>query len=129
MNLQVLLPEQILINEPVTRVLAEGINGWFCLLPRHLDMVAPLIPGMLIYHDLDKKEQFLAIDRGTLVKCGEQVYVSVQHGIKSTELSIVKQQVQEWFQDRKKHQEAVLSTMTRLEAGLVRQLLELERDV
>ena len=37
LQLQVLLPTEILVDEPATKVIAEAENGAFCLLPRHIE--------------------------------------------------------------------------------------------
>ena len=47
MKLKVLLPTEIFINEEVEKVVAEADNGYFCLLPRHVDFVSALVPGLL----------------------------------------------------------------------------------
>jgi len=39
MNLKILLPAGILLNEQVNKVIAEAVNGSFCLLPRHIDFL------------------------------------------------------------------------------------------
>ena len=45
MRLKVLLPTKVLIDEEVTKVVAEAENGSFCILPRHIDFVSALVPG------------------------------------------------------------------------------------
>ncbi len=49
MRLRVLLPTEVLLDVEVTKVIAEAENGFFCLLPRHVDFVAALVPGILYY--------------------------------------------------------------------------------
>ena len=51
MNLKVLLPTRVLIEEEVAKVTAEAENGSFTLLPRHIDFVTFLPPGLLSYVD------------------------------------------------------------------------------
>ena len=86
MRLKILLPAEILVDEPVIKVIAEAENGSFCLLPRHIDFVAALVPGILCFCTADGAEHFVAIDEGTLVKCSEQVLVSVFDATCGTEL-------------------------------------------
>lgn len=47
MRLTVWLPSQVLMRKEVTRIRAEAENGWFGLLPRHIDFVTALVPGIL----------------------------------------------------------------------------------
>ena len=37
------------LQKEVVKVTAEAPNGQFCLLPRHIDMVSVLVPGLLSY--------------------------------------------------------------------------------
>ena len=75
MRLRILLPTHVEIDEEVDKVSAEGLEGAFCLLPRHLDWVAGLVPSLLSYEQ-DGQERFLAVNGGILVKCGDEVAVS-----------------------------------------------------
>jgi F-type H+-transporting ATPase subunit epsilon len=52
MNLKVLLPTEILIEREVTKIVAEAENGFFCILPRHVDFAAALVPGILAFTTL-----------------------------------------------------------------------------
>lgn len=47
MQLKVLLPTEVLIDEAASKITAEAENGCFCLLPNHVDFVAGLVPGLL----------------------------------------------------------------------------------
>ena len=72
MRLKVLLPTKVLIDEPVAKVIAEAENGSFCLEERHIDFVAALVPGLLSFRTPHNEEVFVAVDEGTLVKCGAE---------------------------------------------------------
>ena len=51
MKLMVLLPTEVLIDEEARKITAEAQNGSFCLLPRHIDFVTALVPGILSFED------------------------------------------------------------------------------
>jgi F-type H+-transporting ATPase subunit epsilon len=72
-RLKVLLPSRVLLDEEVQKVVAEAANGSFGMLPRHVDFVAPLAPGLLSFVDADGEERFVAVDEGMLVKHGVSV--------------------------------------------------------
>ena len=79
MHLKVLVPFQIFADKNgVSRIVAETGSGSFGLLPRRLDCVAALAPGILIYETEEKGEGYLAVDDGVLVKIGPTVSVSVR---------------------------------------------------
>jgi F-type H+-transporting ATPase subunit epsilon len=52
-RLRIFLPEKVLLDRPVRKVVAEGESGSFALLPRHVDYVEPLVPGILAFTPAD----------------------------------------------------------------------------
>src|SRR6202050_5687856 len=88
MNLKVLLPFQIFADKTgVSRIVAETREGSFGLLPRRLDCVAALAPGILTYETEAEGEVFVAVDEGVLVKTGADVLVSVRRAIGGRDLA------------------------------------------
>jgi F-type H+-transporting ATPase subunit epsilon len=128
MILRVLLPERVLVNEAVTKVKAEAANGSFTLLPKHVDFVAALVPGILSFESVEGGERFMAIDQGVLVKCGEEVLLSTRNAVLGPGLEDLKRTVREQYEiidDRERH---ARSASARLEADLVRRFMELEHS-
>ncbi|MGE0827059.1 MAG: F0F1 ATP synthase subunit epsilon [Candidatus Binatia bacterium] len=125
MQLRVLLPTEVLVDEEVSKVVAEADSGSFCLLPRHRDIVAALIPGVLIFTTHDGSEVFLAVDNGVLVKCGANVQVSTRHAVRSSDLGSLQQTIMEQFHIVDEREKKARSATARLEADLVRRFMEL----
>lgn len=125
MRLKLSLPTEVLVNGEVNKVVAEAANGSFCLLPRHVDFVAALVPGIFYYTDSAGDEHFFAIDHGILVKCGEQVSVSTMNAIQGADLHNLEQAIEEHFVDLDEHERAARTALGRLEAGTVRRFMEL----
>jgi len=121
----VLLPAEILVDRPVKKIIAEAENGSFCLLPKHIDFVAAIAPGILEFVDEEDRQEFLAVDEGVLVKCAEEVLVSVRDGVGGSSLGSLKQAVEQRFKKHDDQQKRNRATMARLEAGLVRQFIQL----
>lgn len=128
MHLKVLLPTEVLVDEPVTKVIAEAVNGSFCLLPRHIDFVAALVPGILCFCAIDGRENFAAIDEGTLIKAGGQVLVSTFNAVHGTDLDRLRATVAERFLELDEHERVARTALARLEAGTIRRLIELEEQ-
>lgn len=127
MRLKILLPTEVLVDEPVIKVIAEAENGSFCLLPLHIDFVAALVPGILSFCTAEGAEHFVAIDEGTLVKCSEQVLVSVFNAVRGTELDQLRATVAEKFLELDEHERVARTALARLEAGTIRRFIELEQ--
>ena len=126
MNLKVLLPTGILVDEEARKVVAEAANGSFCLQPQHIDFVAALVPGLLMFEDAGGEEVFLAIDEGTLVKCGDEVLVSSRRAVRGGALEKLQETVEEEFSALDDRERNARSASARLEAGLVRRFIELQ---
>ena len=127
MHLKLLLPTEILVDQTVTKIVAEGGDGFFCLLPRHIDFVSALVPGIFIYTDNDDREHYVAVDEGTLVKAGDQVLVSSFNAIAGDDLDHLEAMVQERFRELDEHERLARTALARLEAGTLRRFMELER--
>lgn len=125
MRLEVLLPARVLVDEPVTKVLAEAENGWFCLLPRHVDFIAALSPGVVIFTTTEGAEGFVAIDHGMLAKCGAEVLISAWRGARGDDLASLQDVVAREFLVLDDRERASRSALARLEAGVVRRFVEL----
>ena len=128
MRLTVRLPTEILMQEKVTRIKAEAPNGWFALLPRHVDFTTALVPSVLAFVGDRGAEEYLAIDQGILVKCGPEVSVSTRAAVRGTDLEQLRRDVEACFQAEEEHEKKTLTSEMKLEADLVRGLLELEKN-
>lgn len=127
-RLKILLPTEVLVNEPVTKVIAEAVNGSFCLLPRHVDFVTALVPGILSFCDAEGEENFVAVDEGTLVKCGGQVLVSTFNAVRGNDLERMQKTVAQRFLKLDEHDRVARTVLARLEAGTIRRFIELEEQ-
>jgi F-type H+-transporting ATPase subunit epsilon len=129
MRLKILLPTEILVDVTVGRIVAEADNGFFCLLPRHVDFVASLVPGILYYTRETGEQCFVAVDEGTLVKCGADVMVSVLNATTGTDISTLEALVSESFQELDEEERRARTALARLEAGAMRRFFEMERQL
>lgn len=127
MKLKILLPTEILVDEEVTKVTAEAGNGSFCLLPRHIDFVAALVPGLFAFVKAgDGVEEFLAVDEGILVKCGLEVLVSTRKAVRGPELGQLRETVEKTFKVLTDQEKRARSALANLEANFIRRFLKLE---
>ena len=127
MILKVLIPTEVLLERTVVSVTAEGQNGSFCLRPRHIDMAAALVPGLLFFIEKQSNaEGFVAVDQGVLVKYGSEVTVSARNAVFGPHLEDLLKIVDERFGVMDEQQRLVRSAMTRLEADFLRRFMELK---
>ena len=129
MHLKVLLPFRIFAEKSgVSRVVVETRAGSFGLLPKRLDCVAALAPGILVYETAAEGEVYLAIDEGVLVKTGADVLVSVRNAIAGTDLDRLRETVEREFTELDEQEKSVRSVVAKLESGFVRRFAALNHE-
>lgn len=129
MRLKVFTPTGVLVDEAVSKVIAEAPNGAFCLLPRHIDFAAALVPGLLAYTrdaGTNEDEVFLAVDEGVLVKRGAEVTVATRQAVQDDDLARLKLTLKAHFETLDEHEKQLRSSLARLEANFVRRFTELK---
>jgi len=128
MTLRVVTPTGVALETAATRIVAVSPVGAFGMLPRHVDYVTELIPGVPIHDDEGGEERFLGVNSGTLVKCGAEVTVATRDAIPGDDLSALERRVAETFGRIDDRERAARGALARLEAGLVRRFFDLGRE-
>ncbi|MDJ0704983.1 MAG: F0F1 ATP synthase subunit epsilon [Leptolyngbyaceae cyanobacterium MO_188.B28] len=126
MHLKLLLPTEVLIDQPVSKVIAEAESGSFCLLPRHIDFLTALAPGILLFESESGEETVVAVDEGILVKCGAEVLVSTRNAVQGNDLEHLRQQVVKQFREVDEQERLTRSALAQLEASLARRFMDLQ---
>ena len=126
MNLKIMLPSRVLVDESVSKIIAEGEEGSFCLLPRHIDFVSALDAGILSFWDDQGAERCAALDHGILVKSGDVVRVSSRSGVLGTDLASLREEVEAQFRELNEHERRAQSALARLESGAIRRFMEIK---
>lgn len=124
MRVQILLPSKVFLDTEAHKVKAEAENGEFCLLPRHVDFVAALVPGILSVIGEGGNEEFFAVDRGILVKQGKRVLISVEKAIRGPNLGELRRRVRDEFEVLEEHEKEARTAAAKLEAAFVKRFIE-----
>ena len=129
MNLKVLLPFRIFSEKTgVWRIVAETREGSFGVLPRRLDCVAALAPGILIYENEAEGEVYVAVDEGVMIKTGPDVLVSVRNAIAGTDLRQLREAVDREFLNLNEREQRVRSVLAKMESGFIRRIAEFHHE-
>lgn len=126
MHLKLILPTEILVDQPIRKLIAEAENGFFCLLPRHIDLFTILVPGILSFIDLEEQEQLLAVGEGVLIKYGQEVRVSTRQAIAGKDLLTLQALVEDEFRQLDDQERQTRSALAKLESSFARLFLELK---
>ena len=128
MNLQLFTPTQILLNTPIDKIDVEAIDGFFTLLPRHIDFVTALKSSILTY-TINNKKFYVACDHGVLVKRGDLVRVSTSFAVLDDNLDALKKTIATSFKEMEQERKELNVSIGRLELGLTKGLINLNQGV
>jgi F-type H+-transporting ATPase subunit epsilon len=127
MKLKILVPTEILVDDKVSTLTAMGLEGSFCIKPAHIDYISILVPGLLYYYSIDQDElSYLAVDRGILIKQGEEVFVSVRNAVISKDIGRLHKLVKIRFSTLDQQQRKVRTAIAKLESDFVHRFMELK---
>ncbi|HSO10236.1 MAG TPA: F0F1 ATP synthase subunit epsilon [Desulfoprunum sp.] len=124
MHLKILLPFAIFTERTaVSRIVAETLQGSMGILPRRLDCVAALVPGILLFEDGDGGETYVAVDEGVLVKKGSQVLVSVRNAIGGDDLHLLREAIDREFRNLDEEARSVRQVLAKMESMFIRRFV------
>ncbi|MEO8452146.1 MAG: F0F1 ATP synthase subunit epsilon [Gemmatimonadota bacterium] len=124
-HLKVLLPFGVFVEKAgISRIVAETHEGSVGLLPRRLDCVAALVPGIFTYQIGSAPEAYVAVDQGVMVKAGLDVLVSVRRAISGTDLGKLRDAVEKEFRAVDEQEQDVRVVTATMEAAFLRRFAE-----
>lgn len=129
MRLKLSIPTSIILDQSVTKVIAEGTHGSFCILPRHTDFLSSLVPGILILNPDQDDPIYFASDHGLLVKRGGDVLISVRRALQGEDLESLKEAVHNQFLQLDENDRACQTAVASLEANLLRKFFEMQKEL
>lgn len=129
LNLKILLPFCVFVHETdLKSVVAETGAGSLGILPRRLDCVTALSPGILVYTTADDREVFVAVDGGILIKAGSDVVVSVRNAVKGLDLTDLQETVGKEFMVLDQSEKDIRLVMSKMESTFLQRLGTFSHD-
>ncbi len=125
MRLRIVTPSAIRLDVAARRIVAEGPDGAFGMLPRHIDFVSRLVPGVLVYETDEGAERYAGVGAGTLVKCADEVLVSVRRAALGDDLAALRAHVETEFRAAREAERAERAALARLEIEMLRRFREM----
>ena len=124
MNLKIITPLETFYLENITKIQAEGTEGYFTILPKHADYVSSIITSIFSFEKNGKKE-FFAVDSGILVKYGDNVDFSVRNAIKGQNLIDLKKQMELTFKEMEEDYKKTKTALASLEGNIAKLIQDL----
>jgi F-type H+-transporting ATPase subunit epsilon len=128
MNLKIYDLSRILLDTPVSKVVAEDGLGFFGMLPRHIDFITGLVGGILSYELPDGEVRYAALGEGVLVKAGPEVCISTTRAVLGGRISELRELLEKEFQAEDERERKVRTAAARLEADLARRFMRFGRQ-
>jgi F-type H+-transporting ATPase subunit epsilon len=119
-----MIPEEILFEGEVDKVSVETREGALTILPRHIDFVTALSPGVMSYQVTGGGEQYVATDEGVLVKQGDQVRISTIRAVRGRDLQSLRQTISERFETLDEEEQEAREVLERLENDFIRRYVD-----
>lgn len=114
-------------SDGIAKIIAEGLEGYFTLLPRHIDYVSVMVPGILLMEDNRNKEYYFAVDHGTLIKEGEKVSISTRNCVKGDDIETLAKIVEEQFEQLDDLEKKARTALAGLEHSMIQRFAELKK--
>lgn len=125
MDLKIVTPTATVVEAVTSKISAETTDGWRTLLPRHIDAVATIAPGLLSYV-ADDVERLVAVDGGVLVKRGRRVRVATGEAVAGDDIRSLQRALRSSFADTRESERRARTAIAHLETDAIRRLMELE---
>lgn len=126
MNLKLMTPMQIILDAPIEKIDVEALDGFFTILPKHIDFITALKSSIITYV-MNNKIYYAACDHGVLVKRGTSVCISTPLVVLGNNLDTLKQTIATTFKDMEQERKELNLSMARLELGLTKGLMNLSK--
>lgn len=120
-------PNHQIVKEKISKLVGEGMEGSFGVLPKHVDFVTKIIASILSFTD-EEGEGYLAIDEGIMVKIGEEVRLSAREALESRNLEELQEQMIRQFQQSQEEDQRASMELTRLEFGIIKSFYDLKES-
>jgi F-type H+-transporting ATPase subunit epsilon len=126
LELEILVPDGVVVRRSVRAVQAGDASGRFGLLPGHENFVTLLAPCVLSYRDEEGAEHFAAVDGGVLLLQGNRVAVVTREAVTAERLEEVAETVAAMLESRRRREQLARTEFAELQTSLLRQLREVE---
>ncbi len=128
MELEILVPDGVVVRQRVRSVQATDASGRFGLLPGHEAFLTLLAPCVLSYRDEEGQEHYAAADGGVLLLEGEHLGVVTREAVAADDLDQVASAASAMLEARRRQEQAARTEFGQLQTSLLRELREVERS-
>lgn len=126
MNLKVTKPTKIVLDKEVIKIKARAHNGAFEFLPRHIDFLSSLPPGIVEYQTPEGNVGYVAVNEALLVKVGPTVMISTSDAADGAQLGRLREKIQENYLKVSDSERKAKTAVYNIESEIMKKFIELE---
>jgi len=127
LDLEILVPDGVVVRVPVVSVQAADESGRFGLLPNHEAFFTLLVPCVLLYREESGRERYAAVDGGVLLLEGNRVSVAAHEAVVADRLEDVADAAATMLRTRKAEERTARAEFAELQFSLFRELGKVEK--
>lgn len=126
LTLELLVPDGVVLDTPVSSVQAADASGRFGLLPGHQKFVTLLSPCLLVFRQPDGRERYAAADGGVLLLEGERATVATHEAVVADQPEQAAEAAAAMLAARRTEERSARGEFAELQLTLLRELRQLE---
>ena len=126
MDLEILVPDDVVLRARVKALRAADASGRFGLWSGHERFLTVMVPCVLSFRTEEDKELFAAVDGGVLILEGGKISVATRDAVTSDRLDDVADVAAAMLEARRTKEKAARAAFAELEASLLRELRKVE---
>lgn len=125
MRVRLVVPGKTYLDEDMDKVTAPGKEGSFQILPKHIDMVSSLQPGILVLTK-SGQDRYFAINQGVLVKEHNLIHISSFQVMEGVSLAKLQETISENFKMLNEKEKRLKQILTKLEADTLIRFIDMK---
>lgn len=127
MNLEILVPDGVVLDTPIRGLRAADASGLFGLWPNHGDFATLLTPCVLSYRDKEDREHYAAVDGGALVLQKGQVSIGTREAVLADRIEEVADAAAAMLAARRQEERTAREEFAELQSCLLREMHKAEK--
>jgi F-type H+-transporting ATPase subunit epsilon len=128
LELELLVPDGVVLKSRIQGLQAADASGRFGLLPGHEPFVTVLEPGLVLFRDEHERERFAAVDGGVLVLKDNHVSIACREAVVAERLEEVAGRAAALIEERRLNELTARADFAELQSTLLRQLRKAEKS-
>ncbi len=126
LDLEVLVPDGLVVQAQIKSLQATDESGRFGLLPAHQDFLTLLVPCVVIFRDSADREHYVAVDGGVLLLEKNRIAITTREAVAVDHYDEVADAAAKMLKARRLHERAAQGEFAELQSTLLSELRKVD---